>query len=167
MPVLHFGTGGEIRTLEASLEDSNVSSYITPAGRLAIAECRLLISSLPLTSAELDEDLNQQTNQQSPIRNLQSLEPPIGLEPTPNSFEANRSSVKLRGQEISDFGLRIADLKGAPAGRSGLRTQQSAIRNPQSEIGLVGEDRIELSPRVPRTRMLALHHTPKKLKSKK
>ena len=26
-----FGTGGEIRTLEASLEDSNVSSYITPA----------------------------------------------------------------------------------------------------------------------------------------
>ena len=25
---------------------------------------------------------------------------------------------------------------------------------------LVGEDRIELSPRVPRTRMLALHHTP-------
>ena len=26
---------------------------------------------------------------------------------------------------------------------------------------LVGEDRIELSPRVPRTRMLALHHTPK------
>src|SRR5712691_5807020 len=28
------------------------------------------------------------------------------------------------------------------------------------EKQLVGEDRIELSPRVPRTRMLALHHTP-------
>jgi hypothetical protein len=28
---------------------------------------------------------------------------------------------------------------------------------------LVGEDRVELSPRVPRTRMLALHHTPVKL----
>ena len=27
-------------------------------------------------------------------------------------------------------------------------------------MDLVGEDRIELSPRVPRTRMLALHHTP-------
>ena len=26
---------------------------------------------------------------------------------------------------------------------------------------MVGEDRIELSPRVPKTRMLALHHTPK------
>ena len=26
---------------------------------------------------------------------------------------------------------------------------------------LVGEDRVELSPRVPKTRMLALHHTPK------
>src|SRR6185369_10171462 len=29
---------------------------------------------------------------------------------------------------------------------------------------LVGEDRIELSPRVPRTRMLALHHTPKEFR---
>ena len=29
MPVLHLGAEGEIRTLEASLEDSNVSSYIT------------------------------------------------------------------------------------------------------------------------------------------
>jgi hypothetical protein len=27
-------------------------------------------------------------------------------------------------------------------------------------LTMVGEDRIELSPRVPRTRMLALHHTP-------
>jgi hypothetical protein len=26
---------------------------------------------------------------------------------------------------------------------------------------MVGEDRIELSPRVPKTRMLTLHHTPK------
>ena len=25
---------------------------------------------------------------------------------------------------------------------------------------MVGEDRVELSPRVPKTRMLALHHTP-------
>ena len=43
----------------------------------------------------------------------------------------------------------------------------SALKD-QSEIGnwnlamnvVVGEDRVELSPRVPRTRMLALHHTP-------
>ena len=27
---------------------------------------------------------------------------------------------------------------------------------------MVGEDRVELSPRVPKTRMLALHHTPVK-----
>lgn len=26
---------------------------------------------------------------------------------------------------------------------------------------MVGEDRVELSPRVPKTRMLTLHHTPK------
>ena len=31
------------------------------------------------------------------------------------------------------------------------------------DAGLVGEDRIELSPRVPRTQMLALHHTPNEL----
>src|SRR5437764_14817672 len=39
-----------------------------------------------------------------------------------------------------------------------------SFRNSQSEIrnsSMVGEDRIELSPRVPKTRMLALHHTPK------
>ena len=28
---------------------------------------------------------------------------------------------------------------------------------------MVGMDRVELSPRVPKTRMLALHHTPKQL----
>ncbi len=38
---------------------------------------------------------------------------------------------------------------------------KSEIRISKSEIlSLVGEDRIELSPRVPKTRMLALHHTP-------
>jgi hypothetical protein len=38
MPVLHFGAEGEIRTLEASLEDSHVSNYITPAFWSAPAE---------------------------------------------------------------------------------------------------------------------------------
>ena len=51
-----------------------------------------------------------------------------------------------------------------------IRTGVSALATPcleptgptmQRNFGLVGEDRIELSPRVPRTRMLALHHTPK------
>ena len=32
------------------------------------------------------------------VNNLQYMEPPIGLEPIPDSFEANRSSIKLRGQ---------------------------------------------------------------------
>ena len=38
---------------------------------------------------------------------------------------------------------------------------QSAIGNWKLAMDMVGEDRVELSPRVPRTRMLALHHTPK------
>ena len=29
---------------------------------------------------------------------------------------------------------------------------------------MVGEDRVELSPRVPKTRMLALHHTPEEVR---
>ena len=40
---LYFGAEGEIRTLEASLEDSHVSSYITPAETLKIANCRFPI----------------------------------------------------------------------------------------------------------------------------
>src|SRR5436305_14766571 len=35
--------------------------------------------------------------------------------------------------------------------------------NRKLAMSLVGEDRVELSPRVPKTRMLALHHTPVKL----
>jgi hypothetical protein len=41
-----LGTGGEIRTLEASLEDSHVSSYITPAELLKNADFRLKIVDL-------------------------------------------------------------------------------------------------------------------------
>ena len=45
------------------------------------------------------------------------------------------------------------------------RTGVSALATPCLEptgptMRMVGEDRVELSPRVPRTRMLALHHTP-------
>ena len=70
--VIEVGAEGEIRTLEASLEDSHVSSYITSA-----------------------KDTEGAANRRW---QLAMLEPPIGLEPTPNSFEANRSSIKLRGR---------------------------------------------------------------------
>ena len=82
---INLGTEGEIRTLESSLEDSHVSSYITSAMAL-----------------------------------------PAGLEPAYSTVETSRS-----------FQL-----------------------SHRSEKLLVGEDRVELSPRVPKTRMLALHHTP-------
>ena len=60
---------------------------------------------------------------------------------------------------IAEFGLRIRLCRPTGCYRCDLLRFQ--IRIPKSAIGLVGEDRIELSPRVPRTRMLALHHTPK------
>src|SRR5687767_13187358 len=40
---LHSGAEGEIRTLETNLEDSHVSSYITPAKAFPIADCRMPI----------------------------------------------------------------------------------------------------------------------------
>ena len=40
------------------------------------------------------------------------------------------------------------------------RWQRRVLNQTGPTMRLVGEDRIELSPRVPRTRMLALHHTP-------
>ena len=47
-----------------------------------------------------------------------------------------------------------------------IRTGVSALATPcrtqlDQRCEMVGEDRVELSPRVPRTRMLTLHHTPK------
>src|SRR5215472_8876305 len=66
---------------------------------------------------------------------------------------------ELQEQKISDWGIRIADFEKQLRAVAIVR-HQSAIRNLKSAIMLVGEDRIELSPRVPRTRMLALHHTP-------
>jgi hypothetical protein len=41
------------------------------------------------------------------------------------------------------------------------RWQRCVLNQLDQRCRMVGEDRIELSPRVPRTRMLALHHTPK------
>src|SRR5690242_12621039 len=83
-----IGAEREIRTLEARLEVSHVSSYIIPA-----RHCRFL----------------------------------------------------------------IADCRFLPGNRA-----QLAIGNRKSPLSLVREDRIELSPRVSRTRMLALHHARKK-----
>jgi hypothetical protein len=40
------------------------------------------------------------------------------------------------------------------------RWQRRVLNHLDQRCSLVGEDRVELSPRVPRTRMLALHHTP-------
>ena len=39
--------------------------------------------------------------------------------------------------------------------------QRRVLNQLDQRCEMVGEDRVELSPRVPRTRMLTLHHTPK------
>jgi hypothetical protein len=67
------------------------------------------------------------------------------LEPTGPTMHERVHSLKSKVQgQFSDPDFRLWTLD------VGLWTYE-----------LVGEDRIELSPRVPRTRMLALHHTPK------
>jgi hypothetical protein len=40
------------------------------------------------------------------------------------------------------------------------RWQRRVLDHLDQRCKMVGEDRIELSPRVPKTRMLSLHHTP-------
>ena len=88
------------------------------------------------------------------------MEHRTGFEPVSQRWQRrvlNPLDQRCRG--ISECGIRIASLPLPAEYRCDLLRFQ--IRIPKSAIGLVGEDRIELSPRVPRTRMLALHHTPK------
>jgi len=77
-----------------------------------------------------------------------------GLEPATSTFEASRSSncatgAITRRQEQQ----AVAGTVSAPAP---ARCSCSSL--------LLGEDRVELSPRVPKTRMLALHHTPEEFR---
>ena len=63
----------------------------------------------------------------------------------------------------------LAAWRRARIGTEGeIRTLESSLEDSHvssyiTSAQMVGEDRIELSPRVPKTRMLALHHTPLKL----
>ena len=63
----------------------------------------------------------------------------------------------------------LAAWRRAQIGTEGeIRTLESSLEDSHvssyiTSARMVGEDRIELSPRVPKTRMLALHHTPLKL----
>ena len=98
-----IGTEGEIRTLESSLEDSHVSSYITSACDASQGDPRL----------------------GGGVRTLYDrLEHRTGFEPVSQ------------------------------------RWQRRVLNQLDQRCEMVGEDRVELSPRVPRTRMLTLHHTP-------
>jgi hypothetical protein len=94
------GAEREIRTLEASLEDSHVSSYIIPA-------CS-------------------------------------SFDGAPGGIRTHNLDVRSVAPIQLSFGSSL--LRAAPARACCL---------------LVREDRIELSPRVSRTRMLALHHARK------
>ena len=127
----YFGAEGEIRIpTSRDLEDSHVSSYITSARDfgLRISDFGLAQFLLQRVSAERAD--RRGARDQLPIRNRKSaiLGPPIGLEPTPNSFEANRSSIKLRGRGgISDCGFRISDLQTRV---SKLVSIESRLRDP-------------------------------------
>jgi hypothetical protein len=60
---------------------------------------------LPATSLPQVKKMNGETPNMnfhnSSFKFMHDLGPPIGLEPIPDSFEANRSSVKLRGRKDS------------------------------------------------------------------
>ena len=93
-----------------------------------------------------------------------------GLEPATSTYDypsadaapgtpvSKRRALPVELQERRHCRLPIVDLR-LPIGA--VSRNQSEIGNWKLAMHLVGEDRIELSPRVPRTRMLALHHIPK------
>ena len=98
------GAEEEIRTLETSLEDSHVSSYITSAGDASQGDPRFC----------------------GGVRTVcNKLEHRTGFEPVSQHW------------------------------------QRRVLNQLDQRCEMVGEDRVELSPRVPRTRMRTLHHTPK------
>ena len=129
------------------MEDSHVSSYITSASGASQGNLRLGCGVRAFIGGYWNswQDSN----------------------PQPRRSKRRALPVELQEpQGVSDCEFRISDLK-TPRERSRRlksgRGDANQIRNSQSEIRnflLVGVDRIELSPRVPRTRMLALHHTP-------
>src|SRR5438105_10344816 len=93
-----------------------------------------------------------------------------GLEPAASTYDhpsadaapgtpvSKRRALPFELQERRHCRLSICDCQLA---RCQGTNRKSAIGNWKLAMHLVGVDRIELSPRVPRTRMLALHHTPK------
>ena len=108
-----FGTEGEIRTLEASLEDSHVSSYITSAK--GISDCGFRISNcfLSLSGAIKTRDsyCAKLLNPQSEIRNL-NWNSWQDSNPQPRRSKRRALPVELQERRefrISDCGLRIAD----------------------------------------------------------
>ena len=94
---INVGAEGEVRTLEASLEDLHVASYITPAGIFPIAEWQLPSSVLMLLVVRLvlfgTRYFGVRNNRQLAIANRNLLELPAGLEPAASTFEASRSSI--------------------------------------------------------------------------
>ena len=59
--------------------------------------------------------------------NLGQMEPPIGFEPIPDSFEANRSSVKLRGH-VSEARRRFVIRATPEASARGPGADPSSFR---------------------------------------
>ena len=71
-------------------------------------------------------------------------------------------NLDVRSVALFQLSYRSKKIFGAPYR---IRTGVSALATPclgptGPTMRMVGEDRVELSPRVPKTRMLALHHTP-------
>ena len=104
----------------------------------------------------------------------------VGIEPTFRAFQTRANPSQLSDREVEHavrFELTIPDLQSGAlaAWRRALSGTEGEIRTLESSLEdshvssyitsacvtrIVGEDRVELSPRVPGTRMLTLHHTP-------
>ena len=90
------------------------------------------------------------------------LESAIGNVGTPGRIRTRNLDVR----SVALFQLSYRSKEFGHGASYRIRTGVSALATPclgptGPTMQVVGVDRVELSPRVPKTRMLALHHTPK------
>ena len=154
--ILSFWNGR--RDSNSRIEFGRLACFQLHHFRSRTFDCEFRIADLPCVSLALeiaDSCCAKFLNPQSATRNPKfEVELLARLELATSTFEASRS-VDLSYRSQRHCRLSIACCR--------FDSMQRA--NWQSRIGnlvmfLIGMDRVELSPRVPRTRMLALHHTP-------
>ena len=151
-PHSKFGAEGEIRTLETSLEDSHVSSYITPAKHCRFPVAYWQFENVPSPTSMSKGQVYQSKNQKSAIENVWApgrirthnddvrsvglFQLSYGSRRGFLSFDCNlviRYTSSVLGEKLFGVG-KGCSLDSACAWQSAISNQQSAISSQQLAI---------------------------------